>query len=153
MSEKEASAEEQREAEALAAELDGRTPPSVAPADALETAALLKAGQAGMALSPERSEALLEQVLDSAPPRSSWLGIGRLLPMAAALAAVVLLILVFTGKTPGPETVLALPRPGPELLQAQAAATAGDIGKLRAEMHSYRRELYAALALRYRGRP
>ena len=155
MNEKDASAEEQREAEALAVELDGRTPRRSAPADALETAALLKAGQEGMTLSPARQEALLEQVLGPAPDRSSWFRPSRMIPLGAAAAAVVVLILVFIGKAPGPgpDSASTLPAPGHELLQAQAAAAAGELDKLRAEMRGYRSELYAALSLRYRGQP
>ncbi|HLK91797.1 MAG TPA: hypothetical protein VKZ18_18040 [Polyangia bacterium] len=157
--EREPSAEEIAEAEALARALEKDAPagPSAAaPGDALGAAALLRrahavqsaerraeesrrlaaaAGQGVAALRARRPARL----------RWSWLAPTLLVPAAAAV------LFVVTGRrAAGPAAAPALPAPTVTLLEAQARAASGraDLAALDDEMRAYRESLYAALAAR-----
>lgn len=171
MRDEDVSAEEAREAEALARALGGEPAGAAGPPrDAVEAAAMLR--HADGELSDARQEAILAELLgelDDAggaraprvqrPPLAaedrpfwgdfdlvSWLR--WLVPAgaAAALGAVALLSL-----RSAPDAT-ELPRPGLALLEAQGAALRGaGAGELDREMAGYRSQIYGALEGRYGG--
>ena len=159
--------EELREAAALARALQGEAAED-APEDALETAALLRAGQQGE-LSELRERAVQKRVLqaegaaevdesgaessggeeDAEAPATRWL---RWIAPAATVAAAAAMMLVFI---PGdrPEGT-SLPAPGAGLLRAQALAAQGkgaEAAMLQAGMRRFRARYFAALERRYGG--
>ena len=142
--------EELAEARALAAALEGAADPP-APGDVLETAALLGAARTGGALPDLRREALRKRLEPLVAARGGRSRARRWTGAAGALLVAAVVTLVLFGRRPGP----GLPRPGVELLQAQAAAAVpgspAGAQALAARMQPYRRELLAALARRYGG--
>jgi hypothetical protein len=133
--------EEQREAEALRRALEGET--ADAPADALETAALLGASRSAE-LSDLRARAVREKVL---PQKRVW---HWMAPLAAAGAAAAIVIVMFVARRQVPT---ALPAPSAALLAAQAesARPKGAEGvQLDREMVAYRARVLGALEGRYR---
>jgi len=109
--------EELRDAEALARALEGAPSASAPPPGTLETAALLRHG-AGQ-LDPARAQALAAQLRAELRPRRRrwpWL---VLVPLAAGVAASVLVPLV---RRPALPRLSSLPAPSPALLAAQAEA-------------------------------
>jgi hypothetical protein len=144
------SEEERREAEALARALDrGKVAPSGAepPEDALVTAGLLRFGQTGAALSPERLRAVERRIVSALPGRARarrlWAAAGGLAAAAVIAAAVVLL--------QEPDGA-ALPTPNLALLLAQARASKGDAPaaqELEVAMRDHRARLFDALVRRY----
>lgn len=158
--EEEIGADEQQEAEALARALDRGSAEAGLPEDALQTAALLRYQRDGGALSPDRSEAILGDVLSVADriadraaarpePRRDW----RWLLGAVGLAAALLL---FVWLRPGGEAApTALPSPDLGLLRAQMARASGGEDAddaFEAEMDNYRGAVYASLEERYGAR-
>ncbi len=145
--------EEEREAAALAASLDGATPVESPPArEALATAALVREGREGGLLADDRRDAVLDRVLAAetrARPRRvlRWVVPSLAVAAAAALAMVAL--------RPGDKSTAratALPGPSASVLRAQLdVARGGDPSRLDEEMRVYRRDVYAALRRRYGG--
>jgi hypothetical protein len=131
--------EEQREAEALARALAGEE--GDAPADALETAALLR-GSRSAELSDVRARAIRERV---APRVRHWHWMAPLGALAAA-AATLIVAVAHRGQTP-----TRIPAPPAALLAAQAEAARPHGGHdLEREMVAYRQQVLGALEGRYR---
>ena len=151
--EREPSAEEIAEAEALARALE-KDPTARAPEDALAAAALLR--RAHDARSDERRAGEAQRLaagaarafgaLDARRPRRRWRWLVPALVVPAA-AAVVLFAAVRRTTAPAAPAV---PAPPVALLEAQAQAAAGraDLAALDRDMRVYRQTLYAALAAR-----
>jgi hypothetical protein len=145
----EPTAEEIAEAEELARALERGHGP--APAQELETAALLRYAKDRGALDTEKSRLILADALARARPRarkSSWRGIlFGALGLSAAAAATLLLL----QNGPAPEAS-ALPAPPRALLDAQVRATAAETASLEPlgeELKPYRVAVYSALRERY----
>jgi hypothetical protein len=178
MTEDDADENERLEAEALAAALEGEAPNASsrgagqAPADALETAALLRHGGASGALSDARAEAVLRRVRAEAPrtiERRRPRGAVRRLPWAAGLAAAAAGVLIwFAGRSveqprsaevaaPSDGThaanARALPVPRAALLSSQAELARGDDAaagaRFEQEMRDYRNAFLHALQRAY----
>ncbi|MEM9067949.1 MAG: hypothetical protein AAGE52_05560 [Myxococcota bacterium] len=145
-----ANEEELREAAALARALERGTAEEP-PEDALQMAALLSFSHDEGALDPDRSAAILEDVFKEArvrrPEKAPWWR--WLIPVGVAGAAAAVAV-IFVMKPAPPSGPMALPTPGSELLQAQAAAASGAATKLDSEMEDYRSTVLAALEDRYR---
>jgi hypothetical protein len=141
--------EELRDAEALARALDGATPKSAPPPEALEVAALLRHAKSGGELDPARAQAIAAGLrADVRPPRRRrWLWIAA--PLAVGAAGLLLLpsmLMLRTGPVgiTGPRS-RALPAPPASLLAAQAEAARGQpraLAELDAQMRAYRRALF-----------
>lgn len=162
--------EEAREAEALSLALERGRATDALPEDALETAAFLRYSRDAGELPPEREDALLAELWDSAkareaaPKKSSALKwMAWLVPMGglAAAAAAFLVFATFGARDAAPaaeqvavraQTVL--PSPSTELVRAQLAVANGEaeLAALREPMQGYRSEMLAALETRYGGR-
>jgi hypothetical protein len=158
--EDEPTAEELREAEALAAALAGKPADRAPPPEALETAALLRYAHGEGRLAPARQAALGERARGAAMaalrPRRRRLWWWLLLAPAAASAAMAVVVVGASSRqaptavatAPAPEPPLQLPPLPPRLVQAQAAAARGGAAALAAldtEMRAYRRALYHQL--------
>ena len=147
--------EELREAAALARALDRGGAQEGLPADAFETAAMLRFGSDGGALTKERSDALLEEALRSARPHRPRAHKGPwwrwLLPVGLSTAAAAALIGTLASAGPEPHTTaMRLPAPSSVLLRAQAAAAAGDDPEaLDRAMKAHRAAVLGRLAERY----
>jgi len=169
-------AEEQAQAEALARALDGQasSPDGAAPADALETAALLRYAAGDGELDEGRAEAVLDALWppgaqrpgdpSSAPAlmraRARWRGPALAAALGFAAAAAALL-----WSRPGaevaapadgpqlqaPSEAATLPAPPTELLRAQAAAARDPATRdaLDTAMGSYREAVLRRLAAQY----
>ncbi len=148
--------EELREAAALAHALDRGSAKDGLPDDALQMAAMLRYGADGGDLDEERSDAILEEALRTARPRRPraekgawwrWL-VPAGLVTAAAAAALIGVLATRTGEAPA--TAAALPEPPSALLQAQAAAAAGDDPEaLDRAMEAHRAAVLERLGERY----
>lgn len=148
--------EELREAAALAQALDRGSAREGLPDDALEIAAMLRFGADGGELADDRADALLDEALRAARPRRPraekgawwrWLVPAGL--VTAAAAAGVIGVLAMRGDET-PTTAAVLPEPSNALLQAQAAAAAGDDPEaLDRAMEAHRAQVLARLAERY----
>jgi hypothetical protein len=139
---------EQLEAERLARALEGRSERN-APQDALETGLLLRVLEDN-ALSPEREQAILDELL-SAPVREQprrrawgwsllWAGLG--------LSALSVLVVVDRGLvgSSAPPIAASLPEPSLELLRAQAAGLGGvQDPAYAAAKAEYRREILSSV--------
>jgi hypothetical protein len=144
----EPTADELRDAEALARALESAPGGGAAPDDALGAAALLRYARDGGALHSERAERILAAALPKkrrAPAlgrRWRWFGA---LGLGFAAAATALLVL-------SPRRSEGLPTPPRALLEveASAAAQSADLDALNREMKSYRGAVYASLEERYR---
>jgi hypothetical protein len=150
--------DERREAEALAHALERGAAKDALPQDALQTAALIRYSADGGALTKEREDAVLADVLAAAdravrsrePRKIAWwqwaLGL-----TGVALAAVLVMVIVRPEEAGAPT---ALPAPSPSLLEAQLAQTEGseDGARFDDEMGRYRGAVYAALEARYGAR-
>src|SRR6185369_13839419 len=101
----EPTAEELREAEALAAALASERPASAPPPDALEAAALLRYA-AGARLEPARQAAIAAELRGAVArrPRRRWLWI-----LAPALPAAVALALLVRANAPRPSATASVP--------------------------------------------
>jgi len=153
MSEDEPTDKERAEAEALAHALDNeKGAAESAPADALETAALLRHAE----LSDLAARRVFERLAPALERRRRVVMV-RLLAGTAVLVALAVPIVVLTSAPrsvvthaprAGALSATALPRPSAQLLTAQARA-ASDPRKLQNEMRSYRDAVYDALAARY----
>jgi hypothetical protein len=131
--------EELREAEALARALEGRD--ADAPADALETAALLRASR-NAELSEVRARAVRARI---APRARHWHWMAPL-GLAAATAATVIVMIAHRRQMPA-----MIPVPSAALLAAQAEAARPKGGTLlEREMVTYRQQVLSALEARYR---
>jgi hypothetical protein len=148
----EPTAEELREAEALARALDGGHAAPDVPDDALETAALLRHANDGGTLAPERARDLLEDAIRRARPARSraafrWRLFG-VLGLGAAAAGVALLL------RSGPvSTAAKLPPPPRALLEAELDAARSPPSRpdaLDDQMRAYRGVVYASLEEHYR---
>ncbi len=148
--------EELREAAALAQALDRGSAREGLPDDAFEIAAMLRFGADGGELGEDRSDAILEEALRTARPRRPraekgawwrWLVPAGLVTAAAAAA----LIGVLATQAPEtPTTAAVLPDPSSALLQAQAAAAAGDDpAALDRAMEAHRAQVLERLSERY----
>jgi hypothetical protein len=160
---------ERREAAALAAALEGDGPaqPSgadTAPADALETAALLRHARAPIAVPPAAEPVLVAQAAPRLDARRAgrlrrarvWIGASLVAPAAAAAW----LLFATTASRQAPHAgPVALPAPTADLLAAQAQATRGGsqagaaLARLEREMRAYRRQYHAGLRGRGEGTP
>lgn len=157
-----ATAQEDRQADALARALEREGGADDLPEDALEAAALLRYSLDGGELPADRKAAILEEVLSTAraPGRAApsdrprglapwrrWLWPAGGLA-AAASVALALWVTVHNPSVPEPTR---LPAPTAALLavQLQAAGGSGDVAQLSGEMRTYRHEMYAALGRRY----
>ena len=144
--------EELREAEALARALEGATPESAPPPEALEVAALLRHAKSGGELDPSRAQAIAAGLRASVRPlrRRRWLWIAA--PLAVGAAGLLLLPVTLTrreshsfpvgitGPKPRP-----LPAPPASLLAAQAQAARGQpraLAELDTQMRTYRQALF-----------
>lgn len=150
--------DEAREAEALAAALERGHAGDDLPEDALKVAAMLRYSAGGGALSSERHDAILEDVLKSADrvaarhreaaPRSIWRWLFGAAGLTTAVAAALLIVL-----RPRPVDPSALPTPSAALVSAQIARLSGeDDAELDEAMRGYRGDVYAALTERYGAR-
>ncbi len=141
-------ADELREAEALARALEAGPGGRDAPDDALGAAALLRYAKDGGALAPDRAERILAAALPKKrrspvlARRWGWFGA---LGLGFAAAATALLVL-------SPRRSEALPPPPRGLLEVEASAAteSADLDALNREMKSYRGAVYASLEERYR---
>lgn len=149
--ERSADAHERAEAEALAAALDGQPHAHEPPEDALATALLMRHGGPRGALSQERSEAILGELLRTTPaadegaaraktavPAARSGKVVRLLPWAAALSAAAAVLLLMTRASDAPrasETVASAPLPETSAVAPAPAATAplATVGLLSAQ--------------------
>jgi hypothetical protein len=142
MKDDEPTAEELREAEALARALEGAPSDAAAPPEALETAALLRYTHGGGQLDPARAQTLAGKLRSEVRPRRRrwwWLGLAPLAVGAVGLT----LFATMGGRSP-----VTLPAPGPALLAAQAQAARGQpqaLADLDAQMRAYRRTLFEKL--------
>ena len=151
MNDSEVTAKEKREAEALARALEGDGSAENVPSDALEVAGLLRVSGEDTGLSDVRRDAVLKKLLARAAPgkrQVPWLR--WLVPAGGLAAAVAIFALTLTARIhPAP-----LPRPGKELIEAQASVASGNgqaVAVLRDRMRQYRREIYKTLAEHYKG--
>ena len=161
--------EELREAAALAAALEGEPAPAnaadgAAPADALETAALLRHARAPIAVSPAHepiAAAHVAPVLDARRAggrrRSRrWIGASLIAPAVAA-AWLMYAAVRSTSQAPAPPD--RLPAPTADLLAAQAEAIRGGgnagaaLAALDSKMRAYRRQYHDGLRRRGGGQP
>jgi hypothetical protein len=161
--------EELREAAALAAALEGDAGGAVdaaPPADALETAALLRHTRSPIAVPPPAEATVSAQVAPALDARRArgrrrariWIATTLVAPAAAAAW---LLVATTTGRhaslSAPPWTVP--PAPTADLLAAQAEATRGGsrasaaLARLDLEMRSYRRQYHQNLRNRGEGAP
>lgn len=160
MNEREADPRERQEAEALRKVLDGETGSGPAPGDALATANLLRAVRSESSLDPERSEAILAELLqaeaDKRPavavrPALAWL---RWLVPAGAAAGALLLLVLWPAPMRSPPPTQPLPAPDRPLLLAQArAARGGELGELAQAMRGYRERILSDMAHKYGSAP
>lgn len=153
--------DELREAEALARALErGVDPSGDLPDDAFSAAALLRYGTVDGALSDERRDAILEEVLSTAraprveerAPLLRWLR--WLVPVAGLAGAAAAALLVVQLQTQvAPSAHAELPPPPVELLRAQASAagraTPEAIAELDRRMRGYRGAFHGSLNERY----
>jgi hypothetical protein len=149
MTEHDPTALEQREAEALARALEGEADEG-APADALETAGLVRAAGREAAWTAERSRAVLDRIAPAlGARRSRWKLALVALPAAAAILVAVATSVPVTRRAAAVRE--ALPQPSAALLAVQARAARGEasLDALDGEMRAYRMQVYAALARRY----
>jgi hypothetical protein len=160
--------EELREAAALAAALEGApaaaagADPAAAPADALETAALLRHARAPLVVPPALEPIAAAQagaVLDARRARRRLRGRAWMIPaIAAPAAAAVFLFTMTLRQTAPPPTTAGAPPPPADLLAAQAQATRGGreasaaLATLETKMRAYRRQYHDGLR-RGGGRP
>ena len=125
-----------------------------APAEALQTAALLAFSRSAGEIEPARLDEILEDVLREAkvarPEKAAGRWLRWLIPagLFATAAAAILLVL----STQGPAGPAALPTPTASLLQAQTTAASGDGSELQAEMQQYRAQVLSTLSTHYGGR-
>ncbi len=146
--------EELRAAAALAEALEGRAAAGPVPQDALEAAALLRAGARPPELDARTAEVqraqLSRRVVAPLPRVRRWPVVAGGLAAAAAVAFAVL-----AQPRPAPPG-LPLPPPPAALLRAQLQAAhggPGQDGELDAQLHRYREALYAELERRHREHP
>jgi hypothetical protein len=150
VNDKDPTEKELREAEALARALDGDGSPAEIPADALETAGLLRASREDAGLDPSRQRAILDKILPAIKEtrRFSWL---RWLVPVGAAAGVLLLVMNIPMYSKAPqEAAVMLPAPPRSLLMVQARAAQGqELKELEKEMRAYRDRMYASLSGKY----
>jgi len=139
---------ENREAEALARALEGDGSPEGIPADALETAGLLRASREDAGLDPARQQQILDKILPEKKKRIPWL---RWLVPVAGVAGVLFLVMMMPIYSKAPQqSAVVLPAPPRSLLMAQAqAAQRRDLKGLEKKMRKYRGEMYASLTGKY----
>jgi len=163
--------QEEREAAALAAALEGEPAPAgdaeaagLGPDDALETAALLRHAGRPIAVPPAAEPSVAAKVaplLDARRARGRrggrrWIATSLALPAAAAGAW---LLFATTAGRHAPLSMVAPPPPSADLLAAQAEATRGGrtpgaaIARLDVEMRAYRRRYHEGLRRRLEGEP
>ncbi|HJZ84064.1 MAG TPA: hypothetical protein VKN99_02795 [Polyangia bacterium] len=150
--EKEPTPQELAEAAALARALEegraGGGPP--APEDALAAAALVRL----RGLDRARAQVVLDRVVAArrqARRRRAWMILAPLGALAAAAVLALGLTAPLRRHAPAALRSATLPRPSTALIEAQLQAAHGQPAPLDAEMRSYRRALYGALASRYGG--
>jgi hypothetical protein len=163
----EASDDERREAAALAAALErdgtaGDADRAAAPADALETASLLRHARAPLSVPPAHepiASALAATALDAQRARRGFRGRPWMIPAIAAPAAALVLLFTMTLRRPAERAMLrpsALPRPTADLLAAQAEASRGGgaaLATLELKMRAYRRQYHDGLRHHGGGQP
>jgi hypothetical protein len=141
-------AEELRQAQALARALAGHTEDERPPVEALEAAGLLGFARSGGALAADRAAALRQRLRPGAvaalrPRRRRLIWAWMTAPVVAAVGALVVLV-----TRPAPPFPGGWPPAPPPLLQAQAAAARGEpgaIGRLDEQMRDYRQQLLARI--------
>ncbi|MEM1418402.1 MAG: hypothetical protein AAGH15_26140 [Myxococcota bacterium] len=148
-------ADELREAAALAAALDRSHGAPELPVDAFAAAGVVRYARDGGALEDAAAERILDDVLAAVPGpapaaerpwwKRPWV---LLLPTGVGIAAAgAAILLTLRPGVPGGD----LPRPSVALLRAQAeAASGGSSDALDAELTRYRATLHASLEERYR---
>jgi hypothetical protein len=151
VSDKEPTEKERLEAEALARALEGDGSSEGIPADALETASLLRASREDAGLDPARSKEILDKILPEKeePRRIPWL---RWLVPVAGVAGVLFLVMMVPMYSKAPQQAAPrLPAPPRSLLmiQARAAARTEDLRALEKKMRAYRGRMYASLSGKY----
>jgi hypothetical protein len=154
--------DEAREAEALARALDRGTASDDLPERELQTAALIRYSADGGALSEEREDALLADVIAAADKIAQKKGETKPVPapwwrwiaaFAGVSAVAIVIVIVVAGPLRTVEPT-ALPAPNASLLSAQMGRLedTGDDARFETEMTAYRRDVYDALGERYGSR-
>jgi hypothetical protein len=156
--------DELREAAALAAALETDGAPAdagaAAPADTLETAALLRHARAPLVVPPAQEPIATARAVEALDARRTrgrrtrvWIGASIVAPAAAATW----LLFAMTARREAPPRPIQPPAPSASLLAAHAEATRGGDGaraalaRLDLEMRAYRRQYHDDL--RRRGGP